>query len=57
MNCLMEALGLALPFNGTALAQSRQSAKRWQQQAAGLILRIDRTKPDPAPDRHHRSHR
>jgi dihydroxy-acid dehydratase len=39
MNCLMEALGLALPFNGSALAQTpeREDLAR---RAAGLILRL-----------------
>ena len=27
MNCLMEVLGLALPYNGTALAVSEQREK------------------------------
>ncbi len=39
MNCLMEVLGLALPFNGSAIALSaeRESLAR---QAAGLILEL-----------------
>jgi dihydroxy-acid dehydratase len=39
MNCLMEALGLALPFNGSALALSpeREALAR---RAAGLILEL-----------------
>jgi dihydroxy-acid dehydratase len=39
MNCLMEALGLALPYNGSALALSseRESLAR---RAAGLILEL-----------------
>jgi dihydroxy-acid dehydratase len=39
MNCLMEAIGLALPFNGSALAKSpeREALAR---QAAGLILEL-----------------
>ena len=37
MNCLMEALGLALPFNGTALARSAQR-EELARQAAGRIL-------------------
>ncbi len=39
MNCLMEALGLALPFNGSALAKTpeREDLAR---RAAGLILQL-----------------
>jgi dihydroxy-acid dehydratase len=39
MNCLMEALGLALPYNGTALAQTpeRQALAR---QAGAQIMRL-----------------
>ncbi len=37
MNCLMEALGMALPFNGTALANSEERAAL-ARAAAGRIL-------------------
>jgi len=42
MNCLMEALGLALPFNGTALAQTQERetlAKRAAEQIFTLLQR------------------
>jgi dihydroxy-acid dehydratase len=39
MNCLMEALGLALPYNGTALALSPER-EALAQQAARLILEL-----------------
>lgn len=39
MNCLMEALGLALPFNGTALAET-QEREQIAIQAAHLIVNL-----------------
>ncbi len=39
MNCLMEAIGLALPFNGSALAKSPQR-EALARQAAGLIFEL-----------------
>ncbi len=39
MNCLMEVLGLALPYNGSALAQSEEREKM-AERAAGLILEL-----------------
>jgi dihydroxy-acid dehydratase len=39
MNCLMEVLGLALPFNGSALALSEER-EALAQQAAGRILSL-----------------
>lgn len=39
MNCLMEVLGLALPFNGTALANSPERQKL-AEQAAKQILKL-----------------
>lgn len=39
MNCLMEALGLALPYNGSALAQSPER-ESLACRAAGLILEL-----------------
>jgi len=42
MNCLMEALGLALPFNGTSLAQTQERetlAKRAAEQIFTLLQR------------------
>ncbi len=39
MNCLMEALGLALPYNGTALALSAQR-EELARQAARLVLKL-----------------
>ena len=39
MNCLLEVLGLALPFNGTALALSR-TREELAQRAGGLVLKL-----------------
>lgn len=39
MNCLMEVLGLALPYNGTALAKSRER-NAIAQKAGSLILKL-----------------
>ncbi len=39
MNCLMEVLGLALPYNGTALAKSRER-NAIAQEAGSLILKL-----------------
>jgi dihydroxy-acid dehydratase len=39
MNCLMEALGIALPFNGSALAKTPER-ESLATQAAGLILKL-----------------
>jgi dihydroxy-acid dehydratase len=39
MNCLMEALGLALPFNGSALARTPER-EALAQRAASLILQL-----------------
>ena len=39
MNCLLEVLGLALPFNGTALALSR-TREELAQRAGGLIMKL-----------------
>jgi dihydroxy-acid dehydratase len=39
MNCLMEALGIALPFNGTALAESKER-EELAITAAGRILEL-----------------
>jgi dihydroxy-acid dehydratase len=37
MNCLMEALGIALPYNGTALAKSAQRESLARQAASGML--------------------
>ncbi len=42
MNCLMEALGLALPFNGSALAETPERIALAQQAARQLMVLIDR---------------
>ena len=42
MNCLMEALGIALPFNGTALAKSPQRENLATTAADKLALLIER---------------
>ena len=39
MNCLMEALGLALPFNGSALARTPER-EALATRAAGLIMEL-----------------
>jgi dihydroxy-acid dehydratase len=39
MNCLLEVLGLALPFNGSALALSRKR-EELAQRAGGLVLKL-----------------
>jgi len=39
MNCLMEALGIALPYNGSALANTPER-EELAQRAAGLILEL-----------------
>jgi dihydroxy-acid dehydratase len=39
MNCLLEVLGLALPFNGTALALSR-TREELAQRAGGLVMKL-----------------
>ena len=41
MNCLMEALGLALPYNGTALAQTPERIALAQQAARLIMVLID----------------
>ena len=41
MNCLMEALGLALPFNGSALAKSPEREVLARQAAAQVMTLID----------------
>ena len=40
MNCLMEVLGLALPYNGTALAVSDQRREMIRQAAFRLVENI-----------------
>ncbi len=40
MNCLMEVLGLALPYNGTALAVSDQRREMIRQTAFKLVENI-----------------
>ncbi|MBI5975988.1 dihydroxy-acid dehydratase [Staphylococcus canis] len=40
MNCLMEVLGLALPYNGTALAVSEQRREMIQQAAKQLVENV-----------------
>jgi dihydroxy-acid dehydratase len=42
MNCLMEALGLALPFNGTALAETPQRIEMTKQAARQLMVLIEK---------------
>ncbi|HEC21666.1 MAG TPA: dihydroxy-acid dehydratase [Chloroflexi bacterium] len=39
MNCIMEALGMALPFNGSALAQTEER-NRLAEQAAHQLMRL-----------------
>jgi dihydroxy-acid dehydratase len=42
MNCLMEAIGLALPFNGSALAKTPEREALARQAAAQIMTLIDR---------------
>jgi dihydroxy-acid dehydratase len=42
MNCLMEAIGLALPFNGSALAKSPEREALARQAAAQVMTLIER---------------
>ena len=42
MNCLMEALGLALPFNGSALAKSPEREALARQAASQILTLIER---------------
>ncbi len=42
MNCLMEALGLALPYNGSALAETPERTQLAQQAARQLMVLIER---------------
>src|SRR5690606_12716020 len=41
MNCLMEALGIALPYNGSALAETPERIELAQQAARQLMTLID----------------
>ncbi|WP_119066020.1 dihydroxy-acid dehydratase [Aggregatilinea lenta] len=41
MNCLMEALGLALPYNGSALAQSPERIALAQEAARRIMVLVD----------------
>lgn len=42
MNCLMEALGMALPFNGTALAKTPEREALAKQAAAQIMVLLER---------------
>ena len=42
MNCLMEAIGLALPFNGSALAKTPEREALARQAAAQILTLLDR---------------
>ncbi len=42
MNCLMEALGMALPFNGTALARTEEREALAKQAAARIMTLLER---------------
>ena len=42
MNCLMEAIGLALPFNGSALAKTPEREALAKQAAAQIVTLIER---------------
>jgi len=42
MNCLMEALGLALPYNGSALARSPEREALARQAASQILVLLDR---------------
>jgi len=53
MNCLMEALGLALPYNGSALAETEERIAL-ARQAASPNPHADRKEHHAAPDRYRR---
>lgn len=42
MNCLMEALGMALPYNGTALARSAEREQLARQAAAQILNLVEK---------------
>ncbi len=42
MNCLMEAIGLALPYNGTALAKTKERENLARQAAAQVMVLLER---------------
>jgi dihydroxy-acid dehydratase len=42
MNCLCEALGIALPFNGTALARSAERETLAERAASAVMMMLDR---------------
>jgi dihydroxy-acid dehydratase len=42
MNCLMEALGLALPYNGSALAETPEREELYRQAAHSLLDLVDK---------------
>lgn len=42
MNCLMEAIGLALPFNGSALAKTREREDLARKAAAQIMVLLER---------------
>ncbi|PWH14485.1 MAG: dihydroxy-acid dehydratase [Anaerolineae bacterium] len=42
MNCLLEALGLALPYNGTALAQTAEREELARRAAAQILTLVER---------------
>lgn len=42
MNCLLEAIGLALPYNGSALAETEERYELAKQAAASLLLLIEK---------------
>lgn len=42
MNCLMEALGMALPYNGTALARSAEREQLARQAAAQILTLVEK---------------
>ena len=54
MNCLCEALGMALPGNGTVLAVSKEREALYER-AARAIIKLVETGPETARHRHRRS--
>ena len=56
MNCLLEVLGLALPYNGSALALSEER-EELALQAAAQIMNLVEARSHPPADRYRRGYR
>ena len=53
MNCIMEVLGMALPYNGTALARPRNATQLARRPSTQLLDLVEEGRHRPA-DRHPR---